>query len=82
MDTLEEFKANIKFEEEVNFLGKTLKMDTRSFEQLIRDVTRNNVMRLFLLRCNFQIMFLPEGVPPPVGLEPAETELRLPRRDA
>ena len=27
-------------------------------------------------------MFLPEGVPPPVGLEPAETELRLPRRDA
>ena len=42
MDTLEEFKANIKFEEEVNFLGKTLKMDTRSFEQLIRDVTLFN----------------------------------------
>ena len=37
-------------------------------------------MRLFLLRCDFQIMFLPEGVPPPVRLELAETE--LPRRVA
>ena len=37
------------------------------------------VMRLFLLCCDFQIMLLPEGIPPPVGLQPAQAELHLPR---
>ena len=32
-------------------------------------------MRLFLLSSDFQIMLLPEGVPPPVSLQPAQAEL-------
>ena len=36
---------------------------------------QERIFFLFLLGRDLQIMFLPEGVPPPVGLEPAEVEV-------
>ena len=33
--------------------------------------------QLFLLSCDLQIVFLPEGIPPPVSLQPGEAEFHL-----
>ena len=53
----------------------------RAFQTYCKDFRGNRDLRgriffLFLLGCDLQIMFLPECVPPPVRLEPAEVEVR------